>query len=126
MQEKERRDKEAAELDDEAARRRQRVALWQEQRRAAQQAEEAEAQKQAAASEQWTLDDDIANEYGQASQTPHLPSLRKFIDLRATLCANFRIRKKRQTSVHFVIHDSLHDCLETRHSRPSEQNCSTL
>ena len=67
VQEKQRRDQEAAELDDEAARRRQRVALWQEQRRAAQQAEEAEAQAKAAqeAGESWTLEDDFENDYQQ-------------------------------------------------------------
>ena len=67
-EEQERRDKEAADLEDEAAKRRQRVALWQEQRRAAQQAEDAEMRKREEAAEAWTLEDDFDHELGQVRQ----------------------------------------------------------
>ena len=66
-EDKQRKEQEAADLEDEAAKRRQRVSLWQEQRRAAQQAEEAEQKKREATAEMWTLDDDMENEFGQVS-----------------------------------------------------------
>ena len=75
---KEQKEKEAADLDEDAAKRRQRVALWQEQRRAAEQAEEAERKRREEAAETWTLDDDMENELGQVRLSVPAPHSRAF------------------------------------------------
>ena len=69
---KQKKEKEVADLDEDAAKRRQRVALWQEQRRAAEQAEDAERKKREEAAETWTLEDDMENEFGQVIYYPSI------------------------------------------------------